>query len=39
LVRLGFDSGTSWSQEIDYVPNSLNLKICKNLTVIEDFGN
>ena len=24
---------------IDYVPNSFNLKICKNLTVIEEFGN
>ena len=40
--RPDFDSRTSWNQEkcyIDYVPNSLTLKICKNLTVIEDFGN
>ena len=42
IGRLDFASRTSWNQEkcyIDYVPNSLNLKICKNLTVIEEFGN
>ena len=40
--RPDFASRTSWNQEksyIDYVSNSLNLKICKNLTVIEEFGN
>ena len=42
VVRLDIASRTSLNQEkyyIDYVPNSLNLKICKNLTVIEEFGN
>ena len=40
--RPEFASRTRWNQEkcyIDYVPNSFNLTICKNLTVIEEFGN